>query len=147
MGLRSHLPQLHAVEHIVLHTINLTVPTLVKVTVEPIAKGVIFGIEISVEVIHYLALAFYIVQQVFITYRPSVQSLMGRQFAERGGGVGDNRIDGANLVYGIELVLVINGSLIGPVNIGDKGRIWLLEMEVFGVHAVGAINGGCPTYA
>ena len=76
MGLRSHLPQLHAIEHIELHTIDFAMPALVEVAVEPMAKRVAFGIEIGIEVVHHLSLAFYIVQQVFITYRPGVQALM-----------------------------------------------------------------------
>lgn len=52
VGLRSHLPNFHAVEHIVLHTVNFEVPTLVEVTVEPVAKRMTPGIEIGVEVIH-----------------------------------------------------------------------------------------------
>ena len=51
-------------------------PALVKVAVEPMAEGVVLGIEIGIEVVHHLSLAFYIVQQVFITYRPGVQALM-----------------------------------------------------------------------
>lgn len=42
-------------------------PALVEVPVEPMAEGMALGVEIGVEVIHHLALAFYIVQQVFIT--------------------------------------------------------------------------------
>ena len=76
MGLRSHLPQLHAIEHIELHTVNFTVPALMKVAVKPIADGMALGVEISVEVVHHLALAFYIVQQVFVTYCPGMQALM-----------------------------------------------------------------------
>ena len=72
----AHLPQFHTIEHIVLHSVNFAMPALVKVTVEPMAKRMAFGIEISIEVVHHLALAFYIVHQVFITYRPGVQALM-----------------------------------------------------------------------
>ena len=58
----------------------------------------------------------------------------------------DDRVDGTDLVDGIEFGLVINGSFIGPVNVGDKGRVWLLEMEVLGVHAVGAVDGCGSTH-
>ena len=47
-------------------------PALVKMTIEPMAEGVVLGIEIGIEVVHHLALSFYIVQQVFIAYRPGV---------------------------------------------------------------------------
>ena len=123
-----------------MHPINLTVPALVEVTVEPLPEGMAFGIEIGVKVVHHLALAFYIVQQVFITYRPGVQALVGGQLAERGRGVGDDGIDGADLIDGIEFGLVINGTLVGPVNIGSEGRVWLLEMEVLGVHPIGTVD-------
>ena len=122
-------------------------PALVEVTVEPMAEGMGFGIEISVEVVHHLALAFYIVQQVFITYRPSVQALMGGQLAERWGGVRDDGIDGAGLVDGIEFGLVINGTLVGPIDIWSTGSVRLLKMEMLGVHAVGSVGGCRPTYA
>ena len=115
-------------------------PALMEVTVEPMAKRMAFRVEIGVEVVHHLALAFYIVQQVFITYRPGLQALMGGQLAERWGGVGDDRVDGADLVDGIEFGLVKNGALVGPIDIGNKGRVWLLEMEVLGTHAVGAVD-------
>ena len=59
----------------------------------------------------------------------------------------DDGIDGADLVDGIEFGLVINGSFIGPIDIGYKGRVRLLEMEVFGAHPISPINGGCSTYA
>ena len=52
----------------------------------------------------------------------------------------DDSIDGAGLVDGIEFCLIINGTLVGPVNIGSEGRVWLLEMEVLGTHAVGAVD-------
>ena len=110
------------------------------------AEGVVLGIEIGIEVVHNLALAFYIVQQVFITYRPGVQALMGRQFAERGGGVRDDRIYGADLIDGIEFCLIINGSLVGPVNIGNKGRVCLLKMEMLGGHPIGAVDGCGSTH-
>ena len=58
----------------------------------------------------------------------------------------DDGIDGADLIDGIEFGLVINGSFVGPIDIGNKGRILLLKMEVLGVHAIGAVDGGCPTY-
>ena len=58
--------------------------------------------------------------------------------------MGDDGIDGADLVDGIEFCLVINGALVGPVNVGNKGRVGLLEMEVLGVHAIGAVDG-CGT--
>ena len=72
MGLGSHLPQLHAIEHVELHSVDFAVPALMKVTVEPITEGMAFGVEISVEVVHHLSFAFHIVQQVFITYRPGL---------------------------------------------------------------------------
>lgn len=71
-------------------------PALVKVAVEPMAEGMAPGIKIGIEVVHHLSLAFYIVQQVFISYRPGLQALMGRQFAERGGCMSDNGIFVAN---------------------------------------------------
>ena len=37
--------------------------------------------------------------------------------------MGDNSINGADLIDGIELGLVINGTLVGPVNIGSKGSV------------------------
>ena len=61
VGLRSHLPQLHAIKHVVLHTVDFAMPALVEMAVEPMAKRMTFGIEIGVEVVHHLALAFYIV--------------------------------------------------------------------------------------
>ena len=70
-----------------------------------------------------------------------MQPLMGRQLAERWRRGGDDGVDGTNLVDGIEFSLVINGSLVGPVNIGNKGRVRLLKMEVHGVHTIGAIDG------
>ena len=76
MGLRSHLPQFHTVEHIVLHTVDFAMPTLVEVAVEPMAEGMAFGVEVGIEVVHHLSLPFYIVQQVFIVYRPGLQALM-----------------------------------------------------------------------
>ena len=36
VGLKSHLPQLHAIQHIVLHTIDFAVPALMEMTVEPV---------------------------------------------------------------------------------------------------------------
>ena len=72
----AHLPQFHTIEHIVLHSVNFAMPALVKVTVEPMAKRMAFGIEISIEVFHHLALAFHVIQQVFITYCPGLQALM-----------------------------------------------------------------------
>jgi len=61
--------------------------------------------------------------------------------------VGNDRVDGTDLIDGIELGLVINGTLVGPIDIGSKGSVWLLEMKVFGVHAVGAVDGCGPTHA
>ena len=60
--------------------------------------------------------------------------------------MGDDGIDSTDIVDGIEFGLVINGSFVGPVNVGDKGRVWLLEMEMLGVHAVGAVDGCCSTH-
>ena len=122
-------------------------PALVKMTIEPIVEGMAFGIEIGVEVVHHLALALYIIQQVFITYCPGVQTLMGGQLAERGRGVGDDRVDGADLIDGIEFGLVINGALIGPIDIGSEGGVGLLEMEMLGAHPIRPIDGCGSTYA
>ena len=61
--------------------------------------------------------------------------------------MGDDCIDSADLVDGIQFGLVINGSLVGPIDIGSERGVGLLEMEVLGVHAVGAVDGYCPTYA
>ena len=141
MGLRSHFPQLHAIEHIVLHTVDFAVPALVKVAIKPLPEGMAFGVEIGVEVVHHFALAFYIVQQIFVTYRTGLQTLMGGQLAERWGGVGDDGIDGADLIDGIKLGLVINGTLVGPINVGNKGGIRLLEMEVFRAHPISSVDG------
>ena len=58
----------------------------------------------------------------------------------------DDSIDGADLVDGIELGLVINGTLVGPVNIGNKRRVWLLEMEVFRAHPIRPIDGCGSTH-
>ena len=38
----SQLPQFHAIEHIVLDSIDFAVPTLVEVTVEPVAELLVF---------------------------------------------------------------------------------------------------------
>ena len=61
--------------------------------------------------------------------------------------MGDDGIDGADFVDGIEFGLVINWSLVWPIDIGGKGSVWLLEMEVLGVHAVGAVDGCGSAYA
>ena len=61
--------------------------------------------------------------------------------------MGDDGIDGADLVDGIEFGLVINGALIGPIDIGSEGGVGLLEMEMLGVHAIGAVDGCGSTYA
>lgn len=55
--------------------------------------------------------------------------------------MGDDGIDGTDFVDGIELCFVINTALVGPVNVRDERGVWLLEMEVSGVHAVGAVDG------
>ena len=68
----SHFPQFHTIEHIVLHTVNFAVPALMEVAIKPLPEGMAFGIEIGIEVVHYLAFAFYILQQVFVTYRPGL---------------------------------------------------------------------------
>lgn len=73
-----------------------------------------------------------------------MQTLMGTEFTERGGGVSDDRIDGKDLIDCIEFCLVINGSFVGPIDIGNKRRVWLLKMEVLGGHAICAVNG-CGT--
>ena len=72
---------------------------------------------------------------------------MRRQFAERGGGRGNDGIDGADFVDGIKFGLVINWSLVGPIDIWGEWGVWLLEMEVLGVHTVGAVDGCGSTYA
>ena len=72
LGLRSHLPHLHAVEHVVLDAIDFVVPALVEVAVKPEAEGMALGVEIGIEVVHDFTLALHIVQQVFIAYRPGV---------------------------------------------------------------------------
>ena len=46
-GLRSHLSQLHTIQHIVLHTIDLAVPALVKMAVEPIPQRMVLRIQIA----------------------------------------------------------------------------------------------------
>ena len=55
--------------------------------------------------------------------------------------MGDDSIDSTDFIDGIELCFVINRALVGPIDIGDKWGVWLLEMEVLGVHAVGAVDG------
>ena len=61
--------------------------------------------------------------------------------------MGDDCVDGTDLVDDIELCLVINGSLVGPIDIGSKGRIRLLEMKVFGAHPIRPIDRCGSTYA
>ena len=53
-----------------------------EMTVEPVAKGMALGVEIGIEVVHHFAFPLYIVQHVFIADDPSVQALMGAEFAE-----------------------------------------------------------------
>lgn len=50
MGLRSHFPQLHAIEHVVLDTIDFAVPTLMEMSVKPVVEGMSFGVEIGIEI-------------------------------------------------------------------------------------------------
>ena len=41
-------------------------------------------------------------------------------------------VDGTDLIDGIEFFLVINGSFVWPIDIGVKGSVWLLKMEMLG---------------
>ena len=61
--------------------------------------------------------------------------------------MGNDGIDGADFVDGIKFGLVINWSLVGPIDIWGELGVWLLEMEVLGVHTVGAVDGCGSTYA
>ena len=61
--------------------------------------------------------------------------------------MGDDCINGTEIVDGVEFGLVINWPFIRPVDVGGKWGIWLLEMEVLGVHAVGTVNGCGSAYA
>ena len=47
VGLKSHLPQLHAIQHIVLHTIDFAVPALMEMTVIPILQRMVLRIQIA----------------------------------------------------------------------------------------------------
>lgn len=49
-----HLPQFHAVEHVVLDAIDFAVPTLMEVAVEPVAEWVALGVgEVKQILYHY----------------------------------------------------------------------------------------------
>lgn len=55
-------------------------------------------------------------------------------------------VDGTDLIDGIEFFLVINGSFVWPIDIGVKGSVWLLKMEMLGAHPIRPIDGGCTTH-
>ena len=61
--------------------------------------------------------------------------------------MGDNGIDGTDLIDGIEFAFVIKWTLVWPIVVGDKGSVWLLKMEVFGTHKIGAVDRGRTTTA
>lgn len=78
---------------------------------------------------------------------PRCADLDGRTTRRTRRGVGDDRVDGADLIDGIEFGLVINGALIGPIDIGSEGGVGLLEMEMLGAHPIRPIDGCGSTYA
>ena len=59
----------------------------------------------------------------------------------------DDGIDSTNLVDSLEFCLVINGPLVGPIDIGSKWLIRLLEVLVLRIHAIGSVDGCGPTHA
>lgn len=60
--------------------------------------------------------------------------------------MGDDGIDGTDLIDGIELALVVERTLVWPIDIGGKGSVWFLEMEVRRVHSTGAVDRGCTSH-
>ena len=118
-----------------------------EVTVEPVTQGVVLGVEIGVEVVHHLALVFYVFQQILVMHAPILQALMRGEFTERWRGVGDDGVDGAEFVYCVEPRLVEKRCFILPIQVGRQrvGRVRL--MVVFGRHAQQSVDGCGTTYA
>ena len=69
---RRNLSQIHDVQHIINHSVNLSIPTVMEMSVEPMAEGMALEVKMGMEVVHYLALMLDIAQQVFVLHGPVV---------------------------------------------------------------------------
>ena len=53
---RRNLSQIHDVQHIINHSVNLCIPTMMEMSVKPMAEGMALEVKMGMEVVTMLAL-------------------------------------------------------------------------------------------
>ncbi len=87
----SNLIQFHDVEHLEEDGIDISVPTLVEMTIAPMGDG--RGLHLGIDLIHDGTLPIQIVSQVGIILYPGTDACLALHFTKGRGSVRDDRID------------------------------------------------------